>query len=138
MYEWLVDNDYSPHVLVDVAIDGVQVPDGYARDGKVVLNVSPSAVRELDLGNEAVSFQARFSGRAMLVWLPVESVLAIYAKENGEGMMLQGLDDGDDDDRPPDGGGDGSDDPGDAGTDGDGDDASDRPARRRGHLKVVK
>lgn len=138
MYEWLVDNDYAPHLLVDVTVDGVEVPDGYARDGKLVLNISPSAVRELDMGNEYVSFQGRFSGRAMTVWLPVRSVLAIYAKENGEGMMLQGLDD---DQPPPDGppeppGGDDTDPPP-ASPDAGDDDGRAEP-RRRGHLKVIK
>lgn len=136
MYDWLVDNDYSPHVLVDVTIDGVQVPAGYARDGKLVLNVSPSAVRDLSLGNEAVSFQARFSGHAMMVWLPVHSVLAIYAKENGEGMMLQGLDDGD---PPPDGDGPETppEPPSDSPPDSDPEEGRAEP-RRRGHLKIVK
>lgn len=131
MYDWLVDNDFSPHLLVDIAVEGVQVPPGYAQDGKIVLNVSPTAVRGLSLENEGISFEARFSGRAMTVWVPTHAVLAIYARENGEGMMLQGLDDGETppDPEPPTT-------PSDAPNDG-GDDPSPK-GTRRGHLKVVK
>ena len=129
MYDWLVDNEFSPHLLVDIAIDGVQVPSGYAQDGKIVLNVSPSAVRALSLENDGISFEARFSGRAMIVWVPVQAVLAIYARENGEGMMLQGLDDGE---PPPDG-----QPPEPPETPDPGDDPSTK-GTRRGHLKVVK
>ena len=77
MYDWLVDNDFSPHLLVDIAVEGVQVPPGYAQDGKIVLNVSPTAVRGLSLENDGISFEARFSGRAMTVWVPVHAVLAV-------------------------------------------------------------
>ena len=131
MYDWLVDNDFSPHLLVDIAVEGVQVPPGYAQDGKIVLNVSPTAVRGLSLENDGISFEARFSGRAMTVWVPVHAVLAIYARENGEGMMLQGLDDGD---TPPDPN------PPTPPTDGPPEGGDDTPSKgtRRGHLKVVK
>ncbi|WP_279323115.1 ClpXP protease specificity-enhancing factor [Abyssibacter profundi] len=131
MYDWLVDNDFSPHLLVDIAVEGVQVPPGYAQDGKIVLNVSPTAVRGLSLENDGISFEARFSGRAMTVWVPVHAVLAIYARENGEGMMLQGLDDGD---TPPDPN------PPTPPTDGPPEGGDDTPPKgtRRGHLKVVK
>ena len=134
MYDWLVDNEFSPHLLVDIDIEGVIVPPGYAQDGKIVLNVSPTAVRALSLENEGISFEARFSGRAMTVWVPVHAVLAIYARENGEGMMLQGLDDGDlpsgDDPAPPD--------PAPSEPTSPEGGAGGTKGTRRGHLKVVK
>jgi stringent starvation protein B len=100
LYEWIVDNGLSPYVLVNAEAEGVQVPQQYVQEGKIVLNLSPTAVAGLDLGNEFVEFHARFSGADMLLIVPVKAVLAIYAKENGQGMAF-GEDDGDDDNTPP-------------------------------------
>lgn len=86
--EWLVDNNLTPHVLVDATRPGVQVPSGYVQDGRIVLNVAPGAVRDLFIRNEALSFSARFGGTPMLVQVPMSAVLAIYARENGQGMFF--------------------------------------------------
>lgn len=88
LYEWLLDNDVTPYVLVDTSSEAVEIPKGIASDGKVVLNLSPSAIQNLEMTNEYLSFSARFSGVGQNVYCPITSVLAIYAKENGEGMMF--------------------------------------------------
>lgn len=125
MYEWIVDNGLSPYLLVAADADGVNVPPGYEQDGKVTLNVSPRAVRALTLGNDWVSFNARFGGRPTDVGFPPGAVLAVYARENGEGMLFGEVEAAEEtpsgDEGPPDGsGGSGGNKPG------------------RPHLKVVK
>jgi stringent starvation protein B len=96
LYEWIVDNGQTPYMLVDTSLDVVEVPRAFVENGRIILNISPEATHSLVLGNEAVTFNARFSGTAMDVHVPVSSVLAIYARENGQGMMF-----GDQDDTPP-------------------------------------
>ena len=88
LYEWIVDNDMTPHLLVDAAGDQVVVPEQFVQDGRIVLNISPDAVRDLELGNEAILFGARFGGMGMDVVVPPRAVLGIYAKENGRGMLF--------------------------------------------------
>lgn len=88
IHEWINDNLMTPHLLVDASFPGVQVPSQAIKDGQVVLNVAPQAVAHLELGNEEVRFMARFSGVSMQVRAPLGAVLAIYAKETGQGMML--------------------------------------------------
>ncbi len=88
LYEWIVDNDCTPHLLVNADFAGVQVPPGFASDGQIVLNVSPGAVRHLHMDNEAVSFEGRFGGVAHSLYIPSGAVLAIYARENGQGMVF--------------------------------------------------
>lgn len=88
LYEWIADNDLTPHLLVDAEQPGVVVPRGYVADGRIVLNVDASAVQGLVLGNDAVLFSARFSGRSFPVEIPVTAVLGIYARENGHGMLF--------------------------------------------------
>lgn len=88
LYQWIVDNGVTPYVLVDAHANGAVVPVQYIQDGKIVLNIAPMAVRSLVLGDEHISFNARFGGHAMDVFVPVASVLAIYARENGQGMMF--------------------------------------------------
>ena len=88
LYEWLLDNDVTPYLLVDASFHGVMIPSGIASDGKVVLNLAPSAIQQLELDNAFISFSARFGGVAQNVYCPMNSILAIYAKENGEGMMF--------------------------------------------------
>ena len=88
LYEWLLDNEMTPHVLVDANAESVMIPQGIATDGKVVLNLAPSAIQQLEMTNEYLSFSARFSGVAQNVYCPMVSVLAIYARENGEGTMF--------------------------------------------------
>jgi stringent starvation protein B len=86
--EWLLDNHCTPHLLVNAEAPGVDVPRQYIQDGKIVLNIGPNAVEGLRVTNEEVTFLARFSGVSQLVSLPISAVLAIYAKENGRGMMF--------------------------------------------------
>lgn len=116
LYEWIVDNDCTPHILVNAEYRAVQVPEGFATDGQIVLNVSPTAVRHLHMDNEAVSFEGRFSGVAHTLYVPVGAIMGIYARENGQGMVFDpevpSLEDdeldleeeGLDDDQPPPGG----------------------------------
>lgn len=89
IYEWIADNDLTPYVLVDASTDGVQVPAHVIQDGKVVLNISMNAVRNLELGNQYISFDARFAGKAEQIFVPIEAVEVVYAKENGVGMALK-------------------------------------------------
>lgn len=93
LYEWIVDNGFTPYMLVDTSLDVVEVPRAFVENGRIILNISPEATHSLVLGNEAVTFNARFSGTAMDVHVPVISVLAIYARENGQGMMFGEQDD---------------------------------------------
>ena len=93
LYEWVTDNQMTPHLLVDASKPGVEVPADFVEDGRIVLNVSPNAVRELSLGNELISFEARFSGSAMQLFVPVTAVLGIYARENGQGMLFPEVED---------------------------------------------
>ena len=88
LYEWISENRMTPHILVDAAVEGVDVPEQAVQKGKVILNIDHAAVHDLDMANEWLSFNARFSGRRYEVKVPLEAVLAIYAKENGQGMMF--------------------------------------------------
>jgi stringent starvation protein B len=125
LYEWIVDNGFTPYMLVDTSLEVVEVPRAFVENGRIILNISPEATHSLVLGNEAVTFNARFSGTAMDVHVPVVRVLAIYARENGQGMMF-----GDQDDPPPDPG---------SGTKSDTDKGpSAPPETKRPNLKIVK
>ncbi|MBH79289.1 MAG: ClpXP protease specificity-enhancing factor [Gammaproteobacteria bacterium] len=88
MYEWIVDSGLTPYVLIAHG-PKVRVPLQHVRDGKIVLNISPTAIRDLELGNEMVTFAGRFSGNHFDVELPVGNIQAIYAKETSEGMMFE-------------------------------------------------
>lgn len=88
LYEWICDNGLTPYLLVDASADGVRVPPQSVRDGRVVLNVAPRAVTKFEMDNDLVSFQARFAGVPMLVLAPMDAILAIYAMENGQGMLF--------------------------------------------------
>ena len=114
IYDWIVDNGMTPHLLVDSQQDEVDVPRQYEQEGKIVLNISPTATQNLDVNNEAVTFEARFDGNPTTVYIPISYVLAIYTRENGQGMMF-----GDDNEitPPPD---------------------PSSPSTKRSHLKVVK
>ncbi|MCW8891262.1 MAG: ClpXP protease specificity-enhancing factor [Sedimenticola sp.] len=118
LYEWLVDNDLTPHLLVDAGKEEVIVPVQFVEEGRIVLNVTPTAVRSLQLGNDYITFNARFGGTPMDVVVPPEAVLGIYARENGRGMLFPEEAVSEDDDTPP------EDDP--------------KPPRDRPTLKVVK
>jgi stringent starvation protein B len=91
IYEWILDNGMTPHLVVDVRYPGVEVPREFVEDGRLILNLSPSAVRGLVIGNEQVEFNARFSGVARDVFFPVEAVLGIFTRENGQGMVFPEL-----------------------------------------------
>ena len=93
LYEWILDNDTTPYILVDASHEDIRIPAGIANDGKVVLNLAPQAIQNLDMTNEHVAFSARFSGVAEDIFCPMASLLAIYARENGEGMMFPAEDD---------------------------------------------
>jgi stringent starvation protein B len=88
LYEWIVDNEMTPYVLVDASIDGVVVPQQFVKDNQIVLNISPDAVVELSISNESVSFNGRFGGVATDIFAPVAAVVGIYARENGQGMVF--------------------------------------------------
>jgi stringent starvation protein B len=126
MYDWITDNGCTPYLLVDALQPGVQVPAFAIKDGKVVLNIAMRAVDSLDLGNQYIRFQTRFSGASHTLSIPLAAVEAIYAQENGQGMML-----------PPD-------DPEATVTPAQDDDSApstpdtDDPPPRRSHLRVIK
>jgi len=86
--EWILDNHCTPYVLVDAGIQGVQVPQDYVNNGQIVLNISPSAVQNLLINQDGLSFSARFGGVPMDVYVPIVAILAIYARENGQGMVF--------------------------------------------------
>ena len=86
--EWIADNDMTPHLLVDATQPGVQVPSSAVKEGKVVLNIAERAVVRLQIDNASVSFSARFGGVSYPVMVPISAVLAIYARETGQGMAL--------------------------------------------------
>jgi len=88
IYDWLLDNNQTPYLLVDAEADDVTVPLEHVQDGKIILNISMTATRDLDLSNEAVTFNARFGGKPMMVYVPMTAALALYSKENGRGMMF--------------------------------------------------
>ncbi len=121
IYDWIVDNHCTPYLLVDCAQPDVQVPDEHVQDGKIILNIGPTAVHGLSLDNSGIFFSARFSGRSREIHVPPVAVLALYARENGEGIMF-----------PPEEG-DGEPPPDDGGHDGSGSSGGSKP-----HLKVVK
>ena len=119
LYEWILDNDNTPYILVDTSSDQVSIPSGIASDGKVVLNLAPTAIQNLQMTNDFVSFSARFNGVVEQIFVPVASMLAIYARENGEGMMFPNEEDN-------------------AGTVTDGDVAKPAPRSGAPTLKVIK
>jgi stringent starvation protein B len=132
IYDWISDNGLTPYVLVDAAQPGVKVPAHVVKNGQVVLNLAMRAVAHLDLGNDRIAFQARFSGVSQSIVIPMHAVLALYAQENGQGMMFpadenetlptDGIEAADEAEAPaPSTGGD-----------------DDRPKRGAPHLRVVK
>lgn len=139
LYEWVVDNGMTPHVLVNARAPGVRVPAHTVKDGQVVLNIAERAVAKLTMDNDELRFSARFGGVSQLVVIPMAAVIAIYARESGQGMALP-------EERPPgpaassstasaveqtpaaSEGAEGTDNPDDA----------PEPPKRGGHLRVVK
>lgn len=88
IYEWIIDNGMTPYLLVMADQPGVIVPQDFAEDGKIILNISPTAVHQFEVSDETVSFSARFSGHPMQVVVPVNCASALYARENGQGMVF--------------------------------------------------
>ncbi|TDK27510.1 ClpXP protease specificity-enhancing factor [Luteimonas aestuarii] len=131
LYEWIADNGMTPHILVDAQQPGVRVPPHTVKEGRVVLNIAERAVAKLELDNESVRFTARFGGVSHPVMVPIAAVMAIYARETGQGMALPEdtmADPPEDDPTPPD------DTPPDSKTD----DEAPAPAKRPPFLRVVK
>lgn len=137
-YEWMIDNGWTPQVLVDCSHPDVDVPHQFANDGKIVLNIAPGAVANFELNHNNLSFSARFSGKSLNIYIPLNSIVAIYARENDQGIMFSPNMYGDDDYKPM------SSDNLDAATstetdNGDGpDDEPPTPPKGRPNLKVVK
>ena len=88
LWQWITDNGLTPHLVVDANREGVEVPRDFVDDGRIVLNISASAVRDLEMENDFISFNARFSGAPMNILVPLPAVLGIYAQENGQGMLF--------------------------------------------------
>jgi len=124
IYDWIVDNGLTPYLLVNAGMENVIVPTEYVSNGKIILNVAPAAVNDLDIGNEEIHFNARFSGNPMYVSVPMSAAMAIYAKENGRGMVFT-----DDDDHPP---------SPDNGGDTEGEKSKEKRKSRQPRLRVIK
>jgi stringent starvation protein B len=88
IYEWIIDNHLTAHLLVDANNSNAQLPEDFIENGKIVLNIRPEATQNIDLGNDTIQFDARFSGKSQHIVVPTTAVLAIYAKENGKGMVF--------------------------------------------------
>lgn len=88
LFEWLLENDNTPYIVVDALQDDVVVPRQFVQNGQIVLNVAPTAVLDLDVSNEMITFSASFSGEPMQVWVPISALVAVYSKENGAGMVF--------------------------------------------------
>ena len=87
-YEWIVDNNCTPYILVNATCAGVNVPEKHIKDGQIILNIAPVAVQNLLINNDLLEFDGRFSGVARPVFMPIEAVMGIYARENGQGMIF--------------------------------------------------
>jgi stringent starvation protein B len=88
LYDWIIENDCTPYILVNAFADDVEVPQEHVKDGQIILNISPSAVQNLFIRGEAIDFDGRFAGIPKRVYVPIEAVMGIYAKENGQGMIF--------------------------------------------------
>ena len=89
LYDWILDNGCTPYILVNAGYPGATVPEGFVEGGQIVLNLSPSAIRELDMDNERICFHGSFGGVAQQVWVPTGAVMAMYTRENGQGMVFE-------------------------------------------------
>ncbi|GAA3945059.1 ClpXP protease specificity-enhancing factor [Allohahella marinimesophila] len=98
--EWILDNDLTPFIVVDASLPGVDVPRDFVSNGQIVLNISPGAVRSLLIDDETLEFTARFGGVPRLVSVPIVAIVAVYAKENGQGMVFGSEPGGSPDDTP--------------------------------------
>jgi stringent starvation protein B len=89
LYEWILENQCTPYIVVNAYVKDVQVPQEHVKDGQIVLNISPSAVHALKMTNHAIDFSGRFAGIPTPVYVPIEAVMGIYARENGQGMIFE-------------------------------------------------
>tara|TARA_R100001039_G_C1851182_1_gene111566 strand:- start:2295 stop:2723 length:429 start_codon:yes stop_codon:yes gene_type:complete len=89
LYEWILENQCTPYIVVNAYANEVMVPQEYVKDGQIILNISPAAVHALEMTNDAVNFSGRFSGIPTPVYVPVTAVMGIYARENGQGMVFE-------------------------------------------------
>ena len=96
-----MDNDCTPHLLVDVDQEGVDVPQSYVTDDQIVLNISPNAVVGLEMGNDLILFNGRVGGVATDIVVPIGAILGIYARENGQGMVFDAPEEPDHPPEPP-------------------------------------
>lgn len=96
-YEWIMDNRLTPYILVNAEAPGVNVPEAYIEDGKIIFNISADAVHNLQIDNKLLTFEASFSGQVRHISIPIKTILAIYARENGRGMAFDQEQDDDDD-----------------------------------------
>lgn len=87
-YNWIIDSECTPHIIVDATQPCVDVPTQFIKDGKIVLNIAPKSVMQFSMDDDAVAFNARFSGQQMQVYVPVYAIEGIYARENGAGTMF--------------------------------------------------
>lgn len=88
-YDWIVDNDCTPYLVVDAFVEGVVVPQTYVADGQIVLNIAPRAVTAFHMDRQTIAFSTRFGGVPSDIFVPVAAVMGIYARENGQGMVFQ-------------------------------------------------
>tara|TARA_R100001163_G_C5035778_1_gene174983 strand:- start:46 stop:426 length:381 start_codon:yes stop_codon:yes gene_type:complete len=88
LYDWILDNTCTPYILVNAYAEGVEVPQDYVKDGQIVLNISPQAIKTLNISKAAIEFEGRFGGIPTKVYVPSAAVMGIYARENGQGMMF--------------------------------------------------
>lgn len=100
-YEWIVDNLLTPYILVNAEMDNVEVPKQFVENGKIILNVSPKAVQRLRITNQVIEFDASFSGTVESIYVPIKAVEAIYARENGRGMVFNVEEEEEDEPPPP-------------------------------------
>ncbi len=89
IYEWICDNTQTPYIYVDTRVKGLLLPKHLYGDNPLILNISPSACQDLQLGNEEITLQARFAGRAFDIYLPIGAIMAVVARENGQGMTFE-------------------------------------------------
>ena len=89
LHEWILDNNFTPYILVNAYTEGVEVPQDYVKDGQIVLNISPQAIKTLNISNTAIEFEGRFGGIPTKVYAPIYAIMSIYARENGQGMVFE-------------------------------------------------
>ncbi len=88
IYEWICDNNLTPHLLVDATQPNTMVPEQFIQDGQIVLNIAPHAVHQFNMGNDTITFSARFGGVSRDIYVPLNAIVGIYARENGQGLFF--------------------------------------------------